>query len=227
MNIVVCAIVKTIGLLVGIVLLACCMAGCMYWVLQNFSFLDIMKFLCWVWLFCFLAFTLCLYFFRMYESCKESNQKKTATNVNQTVKNTIPVKSNIEPVTYSTHSTYSEQKTTSTQFDEEPTKQYPVLREIQNIISNLSELEIDNDLDKNMFTNFHKLKEQFDEDYQKTIKILTKLDKFKSINERHLRVFNHYLDLFKEEKDCIYKQIEQNYDNEIDAIYKNLDNIND
>lgn len=107
------------------------------------------------------------------------------------------------------------------------TKKYPVLGDIQNIISNLSELEIDNDLDKNMFANFHKLKEQFDEDYQKTIKILTKLDKFKSINEKHLRVFNHYLDLFKEEKDCIYKQIEQNYDNEIDAIYKNLNNIND
>ena len=36
--------------------------------------------------------------------------------------------------------------------------------------------------------NFHKLKEQFDVDYQKTIKILNKLDKFKSINERHLKV---------------------------------------
>lgn len=30
LNTLVCAIVKTIGLLVGIVLLACCMAGCMY-----------------------------------------------------------------------------------------------------------------------------------------------------------------------------------------------------
>ena len=125
------------------------------------------------------------------------------------------LKSNTEPATYSTYSQYN---TTSEQFDVKPTKQYPVLDEIQNIISKLSELEKDNDLDKNMFAKFHKLKEQFDVDYQKTIKILNKLDKFKSINERHLKVFNHYLDLFKEEKDYIYKQIEQNYDNAIDAI---------
>lgn len=144
-------------------------------------------------------------YFLLCQPCKvSSNQKKTAINENQTAK-----------------------KTTSTLFDVKPIKQYPVLDEIQNIISNLSELETDIDLDKNMFVKFHSLKEQFDVDYQKTIKILTKLDKFKSINEKHLRVFNHYLDLFKEEKDCIYKQIEQNYDNEIDAIYKNLDNIND
>mgnify|MGYP007122970641 CR=1 FL=1 len=150
-----------------------------------------------------------------------SNQKKTSINENQTTKKT---QSNTEPVTYSTYSQYN---TTSEQFDVKPTKQYPVLDEIQNIISKLSELEKDNDLDKNMFAKFHKLKEQFDVDYQKTIKILNKLDKFKSINERHLKVFNHYLDLFKEEKDYIYKQIEQNYDNAIDAIYNNLDNIND
>ena len=223
MNIVVCAIVKTIGLLVCIVLLACCMAGCMYWVVQHFSFLDIMKFLCWVWLLCFLAFTLSLYFFRMYESCKESNQKKTATNVNQTVKNTIPVKSNIEPVTYSTH---SEQKTTSTQFDEEPTKQYPVLREIQNIISNLSELEIDNDLDKNMFTNFHKLKEQFDEDYQNTMKILTKLEAIKQSDGTHLTVFNRYLDLFKSEQQKIYDNIKQQYNNVLNIINDKLHHFN-
>lgn len=76
LNILVCAIVKTIGLLVGIVLLACCMAGCMYWVLQNFSFLDIMKFFGWVWLLFFLAFVLYLHFLHMYNSCKKSNKKK-------------------------------------------------------------------------------------------------------------------------------------------------------
>lgn len=76
LNTLVCAIVKTIGLLVGIVLLACCMAGCMYWVVKNFSFLDIMKFFGWVWLLYFLAFTLYLHFLHMYNSCKKSNQKK-------------------------------------------------------------------------------------------------------------------------------------------------------
>ena len=174
-----------------------------------------------------------LIFIIIYDSCEESNQqtaKKTATNVNQTTKKITPVQSNTEPVTYSTYTTYttySHQNNTSAQSDITPTKQYPVLGEIQKIISNLTELEKDNDLDKNMFAKFHKLKEQFDLDYQKTIKILNKLDKFKPIDEKHLKVFNHYLDLFKEEKDYIYKQIEQNYDNEIDAIYNNLDNIND
>lgn len=154
---------------------------------------------------------------------KNPIKKKTTTNVNQPVRNTTPIQSKTEPVIYST---YSEQKTTSTQFDEEPTKQYPVLGEIQNIISHLSELEKDNNLDKNMFAKFHKLKDQFDVDYQKTIKILNKLDKFKPIDEKHLKVFNRYLDFFKEEKDYIYKQIEQHYDNEIEDIYNHLNNKN-
>lgn len=65
----------------------------------------------------------------------------TATNVNQTTKKTTPIQSKTEPVTYSTHVTHSQQNTTSEQFDVKPTKQYPVLGEIQKIISNLTELE--------------------------------------------------------------------------------------
>ena len=213
MNTVVCAVVKTIGFFVGIVLYVCGI----HWVSQNYPTIAN---------FCLIAimiFGVLFIFANMYEFCKESNQKKTATNVNQTVKKIKPVQSNNEPVTYSIH---SKQKTTSTQCDVKPTKQYPVLDEIQNIISNLSELEKDNDLDKNMFTKFHKLKEQFDLDYQKTIKILNKLDKFKPIDEKHLKVFNRYLDLFKEEKDYIYKQIEQHYGNEIEDIYNHLNNKN-
>ena len=212
---------KTICVFIFIGLI-CVISGCFIWMVQNSSAHTVML---------ILYILVSLIFIIIYDSCEESNQqtaKKTATNVNQTTKKITPVQSKTEPVTYSTHSTYatySKQKTTL--FDVKPTKQYPVLGEIQNIISNLSELEKDNDLDKNMFTKFHKLKEQFDLDYQKTIKILNKLDKFKPIDEKHLKVFNHYLDLFKEEKDYIYKQIEQNYDNEIDAIYNNLDNIND
>ena len=205
---------KTICVFIFIGLI-CVISGCFIWMVQNSSAQTVML---------ILYILVSLIFIIIYDSCEESNQqtaKKTSINENQTTKKT---QSNTEPVTYSTYSQYN---TTSEQFDVKPTKQYPVLDEIQNIISKLSELEKDNDLDKNMFAKFHKLKEQFDVDYQKTIKILNKLDKFKSINERHLKVFNHYLDLFKEEKDYIYKQIEQNYDNAIDAIYNNLDNIND
>ena len=205
---------KTICVFIFIGLI-CVISGCFIWMVQNSSAQTVML---------ILYILVSLIFIIIYDSCEESNQqtaKKTSINENQTTKKT---QSNTEPVTYSTYSQYN---TTSEQFDVKPTKQYPVLDEIQNIISKLSELEKDNDLDKKMFAKFHKLKEQFDVDYQKTIKILNKLDKFKSINERHLKVFNHYLDLFKEEKDYIYKQIEQNYDNAIDAIYNNLDNIND
>ena len=209
---------KTICVFIFIGLI-CVISGCFIWRVQNSSAQTVML---------ILYILVSLTFIIIYDSCEESNQqtaKKTATNVNQTTKKITPVQSNTEPVTYCTYTTYSKQKTTL--FDVKPTKQYPVLDDIQKIISSLSELEKDNDLDKNMFAKFHKLKEQFDVDYQKTIKILNKLDKFKPINEKHLKVFNHYLDLFKEEKDYIYKQIEQNYDNEIDAIYNNLDNIND
>ena len=209
---------KTICVFIFIGLI-CVISGCFIWMVQNSSAQTVML---------ILYILVSLTFIIIYDSCEESNQqtaKKTATNVNQTTKKITPVQSNTEPVTYSTYTTYSKQKTTL--FDVKPTKQYPVLDDIQKIISSLSELEKDNDLDKNMFAKFHKLKKQFDVDYQKTIKILNKLDKFKPINEKHLKVFNHYLDLFKEEKDYIYKQIEQNYDNEIDAIYNNLDNIND
>lgn len=209
---------KTICVFIFIGLI-CVISGCFIWMVQNSSAQTVML---------ILYILVSLTFIIIYDSCEESNQqtaKKTATNVNQTTKKITPVQSNTEPVTYCTYTTYSKQKTTL--FDVKPTKQYPVLDDIQKIISSLSELEKDNDLDKNMFAKFHKLKEQFDVDYQKTIKILNKLDKFKPINEKHLKVFNHYLDLFKEEKDYIYKQIEQNYDNEIDAIYNNLDNIND
>lgn len=209
---------KTICVFIFIGLI-CVISGCFIWMVQNSSAQTVMLIL-----YILVSLIYIIIFIIIYNSCEESNQqtaKKTSINENQTTKKT---QSNTEPVTYSTYSQYN---TTSEQFDVKPTKQYPVLDEIQNIISKLSELEKDNDLDKNMFAKFHKLKEQFDVDYQKTIKILNKLDKFKSINERHLKVFNHYLDLFKEEKDYIYKQIEQNYDNAIDAIYNNLDNIND
>ena len=211
---------KTICVFIFIGLI-CVISGCFIWMVQNSSAQTVML---------ILYILVSLIFIIIYDSCEESNQqtaKKTATNVNQTTKKITPVQSNTEPVTYSTYTTYSHQNNTSAQSDITPTKQYPVLGEIQKIISNLTELEKDNDLDKNMFAKFHKLKEQFDLDYQKTIKILNKLDKFKPIDEKHLKVFNHYLDLFKEEKDYIYKQIEQNYNNEIDAIYNNLDNIND
>lgn len=104
---------------------------------------------------------------------------------------------------------------------------YPIIDEIQTIISNLSELETDSDLDKNMFVKFHVLKEQFDVDYQNTMRILNKLEAIKQMDEKHLRVFKHYLDLFKVEQKTIYDNIKQQYNDELNIINEKLHHFND
>lgn len=132
-----------------------------------------------------------------------------------TNKTSTPIQSNTEPVT------------PSTSFDVQTTKQYPVLHDIQNIISNLSQLETDNDLDKNMFVKFHVIKDQYDADYQKTIKILNKLKIIEQFDETHLTIFNHYLDLFKNEQNTIYNNIKQQYHDELNIINEELHHFND
>ena len=44
-------------------------------------------------------------------------------------------------------------------------------------------------------------------DYQKTIDMLAKLDKTKQTEEKYWESFRRYLDLFKEQKDIIYKKL--------------------
>ena len=104
---------------------------------------------------------------------------------------------------------------------------YPIVAEIQKIISNLSELETDSDLDKNMFVKFHVLKEQFDVDYQNTMKILTKLEAIKQSDETHLTVFKHYLNLFQAEQQKIYDNIKRQYNDELNIINEKIHHFND
>lgn len=141
-----------------------------------------------------------------------SKHNNITKNTNKT---STSIQSNIEPVT------------SSTSFDVQTTKQYPVLHDIQNIISNLSQLETDNDLDKNMFVKFHVIKDQYDADYQKTIKILNKLKIIEQFDETHLTIFNHYLDLFKNEQNTIYNNIKQQYHDELNIINEELHHFND
>lgn len=141
-----------------------------------------------------------------------SKHNNITKNTNKT---STPIQSNTEPVT------------PSTSFDVQTTKQYPVLHDIQNIISNLSQLETDNDLDKNMFVKFHVIKDQYDADYQKTIKILNKLKIIEQFDETHLTIFNHYLDLFKNEQNTIYNNIKQQYHDELNIINEELHHFND
>ena len=159
----------------------------------------------------------------IYISCEESNKKKTATNVNQTTKKTTPIQSKTEPVTYSTH---SQQNTTSEQFDVKPTKQYPVLGEIQKIISNLTELGKNQDLDKDLFVEFHVLKDKFNSDQQEIVKMLNKLEEINQFDDNHLEPFNHYLDLFKKQQQIIYDNIKQQYNDKLNTINEQLQHFN-
>ena len=179
----------------SIVLFACCM----YWVFQHFSFHDIMKFLGWFMLFYFLVLCLVFVFFHMYNSCKESNQEKYGTNPNQTDK-----------------------KNTSIQLNVQPTTQYPVLGEIKKIISNLTELEKNQDLDKDLFVEFHVLKDKFNSDHQEIVKMLNTLKEMNQFDDNYLESFNHYLDAFKKQQQIIYDNIKQQYTNKLNTINEQL-----
>ena len=158
----------------------------------------------------------------IFNSIRNRSKHKNSTKNNNPISTTVQSKT--ESVTYSTH---SQQNTTSEQFDVKLTKQYPVLHDIQNIISNLSKLERDNDLDKKMFVKFQALKDQYDVDYQKTIKILNKLKTIDQFDETHLTIFNHYLDLFKNEQNTIYEKIKQQYNDELNIIDDKLHHFNE
>jgi hypothetical protein len=221
LNTLVCAIVKTIGLLVGIVLFACFMS----WLVTNVSFSTVMNFF----LVAMLIWCVAFIFVNIYESCEKSNQqtaKKTTTNANQTVKNTTPVQSKTEPVTYSTYTTYSQQNNTSEQFDVKPTKQYPVLGEIQKIISNLTELESNQELDKDLFIQFHTLKKQFNSDYQEIVKMLNTLEEIDQFDDSYLESFKKYLDVFKKQQQIIYDNIKQQYNDKLNIINEQLQHFN-
>ena len=84
---------------------------------------------------------------------------------------------------------------------------HPVIHDIQNIISNLSKLETNNKNHKVIFIKFNVIKRQFYVYYQKTIDMLAKLDKTKQNENQYWESFRRYLDLFKEQKDIIYKKL--------------------
>ena len=179
----------------SIVLFACCI----YWVFQHFSFHDIMKFFGWFILFYYIVLCVAFIFFHMCNSCKESNQEKYGINPNQTDK-----------------------KTTSIQLNVQPTTQYPVLGEIKKIISNLTELEKNQDLDKDLFVEFHVLKDKFNSDHQEIVKMLNTLKQMNQFDDNYLESFNHYLDAFKKQQQIIYDNIKQQYTNKLNTINEQL-----
>lgn len=73
MNIVLCAVVKTIGVLVGFTLFACGFV----WILENISPYTIMKFFAAVMTLLIIIDIIGRLFIKMYKSCEAANQKKT------------------------------------------------------------------------------------------------------------------------------------------------------
>ena len=205
-----CAIAKTIGLIVGVFLVA----SFHVWLGKTFGpdiFGEIAKVIAMLTPFVIL-------FILVYISCEESNQ--------QTVKKTTPVQSKTEP---------AKQKITSTQSDVQrirsiqsikPTKQYPVLGEIQKIISNLTELEKKQDLDKNLFIQFHTLKKQFNSDYQEIVNMLNTLEEIDEFDDTHLESFKKYLDVFKKQQQMIYDNIKHQYNDKLNTINEQLQHFN-
>lgn len=150
--------------------------------------------------------------------CNHSKHKNSTKNNNPT---STPVQSNTEICNMVTRSI---SKTTS--FDVQPTKQYPVLGEIQKIISNLMELEKNQDLDKDLFIQFHTLKKQFNSDYQEIVKMLNTLGEIDQFDDNHLKPFNHYLDAFKKQQQIIYGNIKQQYNDKLNTISEQLQHFN-
>lgn len=75
MNIVLCAVVKTIGVLVSVTLFACGFV----WILENISPDTIMKFFAAVMTLLMVISVIGQLYIKMYQSCEASNQKKTTS----------------------------------------------------------------------------------------------------------------------------------------------------
>ena len=155
----------------------------------------------------------------IFNSIRNHSKHKNSTKNNNPT--STSVQSNTETCNMVTRSI---SKTTS--FDVKPTKQYPVLGEIQNIISNLMELENNQDLDKDLFVEFHVLKDKFNSDHQEIVKMLNTLGEIDQLDDNHLKPFNHYLDAFKKQQQIIYGNIKQQYNDKLNTISEQLQHFN-
>jgi hypothetical protein len=70
----------------------------------------------------------------------------------------------------------------------------------------LSELEKNQDLDKDLFVEFHVLKDKFNSDHQEIVTMLNTLGEINQFDDNHYldafkkqQPFNHYLHMFKKQ----------------------------
>ena len=117
------------------------------------------------------------------------------------------------------------------QSDEKTYENNKTIVKINAIISELSNLQQEfknKNLDLDVFIKFNLLNDKFKTDLQTTQDVIDKLQTIgQSDHPSHVQLLNHYLDLFNEQKQIIYCNIQQQCNEELDTINNQLHNFNE
>lgn len=115
--------------------------------------------------------------------------------------------------------------------DEKIYKNNKTIVKINAIISELSNLQQEfknKNLDLDIFIKFNLLNDKFKTDLQITQDVVNKLQTIgQNDNPSHVKLLDHYLDLFNEQKQIIYRHIQQQCNEELDKMNNQLHNFNE
>ena len=79
-----------------------------------------------------------------------------------------------------------------------------------------------------IFIKFNLLNDKFKTDLQITQDVVNKLQTIgQNDNSSHVKLLDHYLDLFNEQKQIIYRHIQQQCNEELDTMTNQLHNFNE
>lgn len=125
-------------------------------------------------------------------------------------------------------------KISSNQNNQQQVKAYEnnqTIVKINAIISELSNLQQefkDKNLNLDIFIKFDLLNDKFKTDLQSIQGVVGKLQTVgQDDNPSHVQLLNHYLDLFNEQKQIIYSNIQQQCNEELDTMANQLHNFNE
>ena len=117
------------------------------------------------------------------------------------------------------------------QSDEKIYENNKTMVKINAVISELSNLQQEfknKNLDLDIFMKFNLLHDKFQTDLQTTQDVVDKLQTIgQNDHPSHVQLLNHYLDLFNEQKQIIYHNIQQQCNEELDKINNQLHNFNE
>lgn len=115
--------------------------------------------------------------------------------------------------------------------DEKTYKNNKTIVKINAIISELSNLQQEfknKNLDLDIFIKFNLLNDKFKTDLQITQDVVNKLQTIgQNDNPSHVKLLDHYLDLFNKQKQIIYRHIQQQCNEELDKMNNQLHNFNE